>query len=554
MVKPTAYSYVRFSTPEQLKGDSLRRQLDLSEQYAASHGLEIDTKLTLRDLGLSAFHSVHLERGALGVFVEAVRTGFVKPGSYLLIESLDRLSRASVPEALNLFLELTRAGVVIVTLVDGMRYSEQSISDNWTQLIMSLAIMARAHEESATKSKRLSAVWAHKKSQAASKLVTAMAPAWLNVSGDTFTLNTKKAATVREIFRLVRAGYGLHLIERKLNAEGVQPIGTADRWHRSYISKIVRNRAVIGEYQPMTGRGRNRQVSGAPIANYFPALISEEEFLATQRAIQDRTGKGGRKGQSVANLFSGLLQCGYCGGPVRYVNKNNATRWQYLVCSRAKSGLGCRHVAWNYHEVETVILSKLAELDVESILNDKSAQERRDALQASKARLADVRKRITNLVRLAEVAAELESLDSLGERLIQLRDEEKTATAECRELEISAEEPFGGKKHFERFLRLRRSLDAATDDERTELRLRINQELNRFLQRIELFPEGDQPWSYSMHLAGVTPGKHGRFMCLVFRTGQGRIFVGDGGRGTLWPGPKTDEGVSSALRLPFQTK
>jgi|GEM_PF-5511149 len=29
-----AYSYIRFSTPEQLKGDSLRRQKEASEQYA----------------------------------------------------------------------------------------------------------------------------------------------------------------------------------------------------------------------------------------------------------------------------------------------------------------------------------------------------------------------------------------------------------------------------------------------------------------------------------------------------------------------------------------
>jgi DNA invertase Pin-like site-specific DNA recombinase len=35
--KPTAYSYIRFSTPEQIKGDSLRRQVELSEAYAAKH-------------------------------------------------------------------------------------------------------------------------------------------------------------------------------------------------------------------------------------------------------------------------------------------------------------------------------------------------------------------------------------------------------------------------------------------------------------------------------------------------------------------------------------
>lgn len=39
-MKPRAYSYVRFSSPDQEKGDSLRRQVELSEQYAIKHGLD----------------------------------------------------------------------------------------------------------------------------------------------------------------------------------------------------------------------------------------------------------------------------------------------------------------------------------------------------------------------------------------------------------------------------------------------------------------------------------------------------------------------------------
>jgi hypothetical protein len=38
--------------------------------------------------------------------------------------------------------------------MDGQVYSKATISENWTKLIMALAIMARANEESVTKSKR----------------------------------------------------------------------------------------------------------------------------------------------------------------------------------------------------------------------------------------------------------------------------------------------------------------------------------------------------------------------------------------------------------------
>jgi hypothetical protein len=46
-----AYSYVRFSHPSQLEGDSLRRQTERAADYCRRHGLTLDTALTLRDLG-----------------------------------------------------------------------------------------------------------------------------------------------------------------------------------------------------------------------------------------------------------------------------------------------------------------------------------------------------------------------------------------------------------------------------------------------------------------------------------------------------------------------
>jgi hypothetical protein len=52
--RPRAYSYIRFSTPEQAKGDSLQRQTDAARAWAARHGLELDEELTFRDEGVSA--------------------------------------------------------------------------------------------------------------------------------------------------------------------------------------------------------------------------------------------------------------------------------------------------------------------------------------------------------------------------------------------------------------------------------------------------------------------------------------------------------------------
>jgi hypothetical protein len=55
-----AYSYVRMSTPEQRKGDSLRRQTELAENYARANNLELDATFKLHDIGVSAFDGSNL--------------------------------------------------------------------------------------------------------------------------------------------------------------------------------------------------------------------------------------------------------------------------------------------------------------------------------------------------------------------------------------------------------------------------------------------------------------------------------------------------------------
>jgi DNA invertase Pin-like site-specific DNA recombinase len=92
----SVFSYKRFSSLEQLHGDSLRRQTDAAAEWAAEKGLTIDETLSLTDFGVSTFRGRNAKQGALGAFLKAVEMGRVKVGDYLLLESLDRLSRAGV--------------------------------------------------------------------------------------------------------------------------------------------------------------------------------------------------------------------------------------------------------------------------------------------------------------------------------------------------------------------------------------------------------------------------------------------------------------------------
>ncbi|SFM30692.1 recombinase family protein [Methylobacterium pseudosasicola] len=124
---PVAYSYIRMSRPEQLRGDSLRRQLEAARKWAVGRGIELDEGL--RDIGVSAYRGKNRTEGALGAFLSMVEDGRVARGSYLVMESLDRLSREAVVEALPRFMDIVNAGVTIVTLIDGQEYSKARLID-----------------------------------------------------------------------------------------------------------------------------------------------------------------------------------------------------------------------------------------------------------------------------------------------------------------------------------------------------------------------------------------------------------------------------------------
>lgn len=74
----------------------------------------------------------------------------IKTGSYLLVESLDRLPGDRVNIALAQLLNLLRTGIKVVTLSDERTYSNDS-PDFATELIVSIAVMVRAHNESSGK-------------------------------------------------------------------------------------------------------------------------------------------------------------------------------------------------------------------------------------------------------------------------------------------------------------------------------------------------------------------------------------------------------------------
>ncbi|MET4455465.1 recombinase family protein [Bradyrhizobium sp. RT3b] len=424
--RPKAYSYVRMSTDLQLKGDSLRRQREASRKYADRHGLELIEDVDLHDIGVSAYKGKNLASGAFGRFMEAVRDGKIEKSSYLLVESFDRMSRQEPMIALKPFMEIVEAGLILVTLDDERVFTGKITFED---LIISIAKMSRANEESARKSDRLSQAWKAKRAVISQKKLTARCPSWLRLTPDRmgFEVVEDNAAVVRRIFDEAASGIGTFTIVRRLNEEGIPTFTGKGGWQNSTVNKILSSAAAIGTFQPNRMEGGKRTPDGDPIRNYFPRIVPQPVFEAAQRGRLERktkpdkeTGKkgsGGSKGKHFTNLFSKLAVCDYCGKPMHYQNKGTPPKGQsYLVCSNALRNIGCEMTGrWRYDQFESTFLSFVEQLDLASMVRSSEHSSKRSELafqiEAVEGRInllqEKVRRAIDTSVELAEFRSEL---------------------------------------------------------------------------------------------------------------------------------------------------
>ncbi|MFK7969697.1 MAG: recombinase family protein [Bacteroidia bacterium] len=407
-----AYSYIRFSTPEQAQGDSLRRQTAEAEVWAKKRNIVLDN--SLKDLGVSAYRGANRTTGALRSFLKMVEEGKVDRGSYLIVESLDRISRETVMEASARLFDLIRAGIIVVTLSDGQEYSEERLSADWTPLVVSLVVMARAHEESRIKSMRIGKAWQHKREAARNynTPMTSICPEWLEIKNNSFIIRKERAAIVHRIFQDTIKGFGRREIVRRLNEEGVPTSRRGNGWQTSSIARIIQNKAVLGEYQPHSGshRNHNRKPVGEPIQNYFPRIIDDETYWRAQSAVASRRqSASGRKGRDGAHILQGLGKCGSCSGSMHIVNKGKPPKGNiYLACSSNLRKAGCsNNQRIRVDSLEKKLLKALLHVNASALDSLEGIQSSEvKEIEALRAKLTDAKFRRTHLIKLVETGDE----------------------------------------------------------------------------------------------------------------------------------------------------
>ncbi|MBV1690871.1 recombinase family protein [Novosphingobium sp. G106] len=449
-VRRKAYSYLRFSTPEQVKGDSFRRQASMALAYAEKNDLDLDHELTFHDVGVSAYRGQNADAGRLACFVEAVRSGQVPQGSLLLVEQLDRISRLTPRKALRVLEDIVETGVSVVTMNDGREYTSTSLDNDHMDLMWSLMIFMRANDESATKSSRLRAAWEGKRADVEKgKRLTSKAPAWLKLSEDRtiFAIIPERADLVQRIFAMTLEGVGQHRIAATFNREGIAPWGRGSFWQRSYIAKVLANPAVLGTFSPhvmeFDGTRKSRRALD-PIDHYFPAVISEETYKEAQALRQALSApqRGRHANAPITNVLAGLAACPKCGSTMTRVAKGKRSRPAY-VCTRAKAKTqghaGCVYKSVRCELIEDAILrslpSRLRDLegvggkDEELVDAVRAADDRLDRLHDVIDRLIDDLSYVGRSPALAQRLRDAEAeLEEAKEAARNLKDRQEIAT------------------------------------------------------------------------------------------------------------------------------
>jgi DNA invertase Pin-like site-specific DNA recombinase len=471
------HSYARFSTigqDETHGGDSERRQIEDAKSFAKRHGFTL-SNLTLIDRGRGAFKGN--KQAALAEFLKAIQDGLVKSGDTLLVENIDRLSRKGVRETQTIVNQIFASGVDIAILFPTEKiYRAKDVNDIGGAIELA-AFAFTAHTYSANLSYRIKSKHAEQRRKAIEEgkpKTMSMIPQWCKRGKDGKIEKLPAAAKAIEyLFARTIEGCGCTRLSQELN-EKFPPLGRSKYWQQSYIRRLIIDRRVLGEWQPveLDENGREQPI-GDPVPNHYPQVIDRETFERANYAFAHRRNERGPSGKWVS-LFTGLVYHGLDGCTCQTrANRQKLVDGTRIIHRRL---LSTKHVCRNggspeglyVNLFEQAILTHLRELDYSLLSADKSKRIAVDSLaielQAKEKRLAEVQKAMKG-------SGDLPVLIKAAQEL----------TAEVKALKTRIADSKASSSGLD-------VIKQATDTEDPETRQRLREAIKRVVRKIILFP------------------------------------------------------------------
>ncbi len=288
-----AIPYIRFSSKKQGHGSSHERQQSMVVNWLSQHPEYTLSSLKFEDLGRSGYSGDHLEYG-FGKLLVAIESGHIHPGDVVLVEAMDRAGRLPFLEMVPLLNRILSAGVSIITLDDGVEYTQASANDQ--HLFLLAAKIQAANKYSEALSRRIKGSYQDRRTKAkAGQSVKRSFPLWLDKEGE---LIESLAPFIVQAFSDYADGLGERRIYDRIR--GKHPL--LESINPSTIKRWMTNTTAIGAW--------------GDIPSAHPAVISQELWYRVQKRNSSLTPTA--KTAPTKHLLTGLVKCAHCGSNFIY--------------------------------------------------------------------------------------------------------------------------------------------------------------------------------------------------------------------------------------------
>ncbi|MBK1815728.1 recombinase family protein [Luteolibacter yonseiensis] len=487
-----AYSYIRFSSKKQAKGSSLSRQLEKTRKYCRERGLLLDESMSYQDLGVSAWKGMNLDdRNGLGQLVAACQDGLIPPGSAIVVEAMDRISRQRprrVSTLLGRFLDEFRVEIHLIGIEKVLLPDVPTAAEEGMDLMYIAMLASRAAEEQETKSDRLKAAFERKRRKVAdgTKLMETKPgkmPWWIVYNGKSLESPPDRAEVVRSIYLWTADGVTAPEIARRLQASGIPTWRPVTKiWTSARVRDLVRSRApegILSETPKTAVSGLTYEVPG-----YYPKLVDADIAERARAAMTANRRQAGRpheiraEGERPINILRGLLRYEghWCAHGTRANGTDGAMNGYFIVyLEELKKTL----VSIPARLIEPTLLAGLVELKPADLVPPP------DEVDPYVGKLASLKEELKKVEKVLEsLADKVEQNPDIDTLLVRLREREadrKQLREEIGELSVKVKtRPSGTARETKE---LKSLIDA--DMRENAVRGRIAELLRSMIERID---------------------------------------------------------------------
>ncbi|MEB3750011.1 recombinase family protein [Geobacillus icigianus] len=297
--------YVRVSTDEQAKeGFSIPAQRERLRAFCASQGWEI-----VQEYIEEGWSAKDLDRPQMQRLLKDIKKGNI---DIVLVYRLDRLTRSVLD--LYLLLQTFEKHNVAFRSATEVYDTSTAMGRLFITLVAALAQWERENLAERVKFGIEQMIDEGKKPGGHS-------PYGYKFDKDfNCTIIEEEADVVRMIYRMYCDGYGYRSIADRLNELRVKP-RIAKEWNHNSVRDILTNDIYIGTYR----------WGDKVVPNNHPPIISETLFKKAQKEKEKRGVDRKRVGKF---LFTGLLQCGNCGGHKMQGSFDKREQKTYYRCTK----------------------------------------------------------------------------------------------------------------------------------------------------------------------------------------------------------------------------